>query len=282
MIDISVIVITYNTRLDLLKACFDSVYASKDIDVELIVVDNGKILGLEGLLKAYEGSQYVRNEYNVGFAKAVNQGIERSKGEYIVLVNPDVQFDSDILLKMKNHLDRDTDVEIASCRMHYRSGELQRSIRRFPTFKDQVEIMLKVPHFRKTDANSSYLMLDSNLHETQDVDSIMGAFMWMRRSIVERIGGFDPRFFLWFEEVDYCKRAVDAGATIRHYGDIVITHVKGHDFSKIPTFRKQKWMRSSLRKYAFKHFALHEWAFLWLLTPLFILISLIASIIKPK
>ncbi len=108
----------------------------------------------------------------------------------------------------------------------------------------------------------------------------MGAFMFIRRSVIEKIGLFDERYFIWFEEVDYCHMAKDAGFITRHYADVEITHYKGHTFNKLATLKKQTWMRTSLRKYMKKHHGLGAWLSLWALTPLFIILAYAAALVK--
>jgi len=279
--DISIIIVTYKERLDVLKACFDSATSSRNVRFEVIVVDNGASDTTRGLLSSYPDMKYIRNEENRGFAAAVNQGIRMSRGRYILLLNPDTSFDADILAKMISHLDEDDDVGIASCVIRYPDGRLQESIRRFPGLSDQLITLFKVPHFVKNiPAIDRYMMRDVDPMETRDVDSIMGAFMFIRRDLIDEIGMFDPRYFIWFEEVDYCRVAHGAGWKIRHYADTEITHHKGHMFDKIATARKQKWIRTSLRKYMRKHHGRLPWIMLWVLTPLFVLLGWIAAAIK--
>lgn len=283
MIDLSVIVVTYKEGLDVLKACFDSVEESEEVKTELIVVDNGASEAVKCLLASYKTAIYLRNEKNLGFAAAVNRGMKMSKGRYVLLLNPDTSFDSSVLKKMIDHLDIDEEVGIASSLIRYPDGSLQESIRRFPTLLNQLFILLKFPHLLPQHALlKEYMMRDVDPQKTQDVDSIMGAFMFIRPSLFSEIGMFDERYFIWFEEVDYCKMAHDAGWKIRHYGDVEIVHHKGYTFGQIATLRKQKWMRTSLRKYIKKHNGILAWMLLWALTPVFIVLAFIASIIKPK
>jgi GT2 family glycosyltransferase len=282
MIDLSVVVVTYKESLDVLKQCFDSVYASQGIQFELIVVDNGASDATRGLLYSYEGVQYLRNEENKGFASAVNRGMKMSKGKYVLLLNPDTGFNVDALKRMVDNLDEDEDVGIASSTIRYPDGSLQESIRRFPTFWNQLLVMIKIPHIFKTEAIERYMMRDVDSSETQDVNSIMGAFMFIRRELIDEIGLFDERYFIWFEEVDFCKMAHDAGWKIRHYGDVEIMHHKGLMFGKIATLKKQKWMRESLRKYMQKHEGNIPYLVLWILTPIFIGLALLVAIIKRR
>ncbi|MCH8049435.1 glycosyltransferase family 2 protein, partial [Patescibacteria group bacterium] len=246
MIDLSIVVVTYKENLDVLKECFDSVARSQHIGYELIVVDNGAKDATRGLLYSYPDSIYIRNQKNQGFAAAVNQGIKIAQGRYILLLNPDTSFGDNVLSRMVTHLDEDGDAGIASCLIRYPDGKLQESIRRFPRMIDQLFILFKVPHvFKRNRYVDRYMMREADATKTQDVDSIMGAFMLIRRDLLDEIGLFDERYFIWFEEVDYCKMAHDAGWKVRHYGDVEIKHHKGHSFSKIATLRKQKWIRTS-------------------------------------
>lgn len=283
MTDVSIVVVTYKENLAVLKDCFDSVAKSQGVSYELIIVDNGANDATKGLLLSYEDAQYIRNTENRGFAAAVNQGMTVAKGRYVLLLNPDTSFEPDVLKKMIDHLDSDENVGIGSSVIRYPNGEIQESIRRFPKMTDQLLILLKIPHiFKRNKIVDRYMMREADPMQTQDVDSIMGAFMFIRRDLMEEIGLFDERYFIWFEEVDYCKMAHDAGWKIRHYGDVEITHHKGHTFGKIATLRKQKWIRSSLRKYIKKHHGVFPWLLLWALTPKFIGLALMASVIKPK
>lgn len=280
MKDVSVVVVTYREGVELLSSCFDSVYAQKDVDFELIVVDNGSDVATEQLLRRYTGARYIKNPENRGFAAAVNQGMKEAKGRYVLLLNPDTSFNDQVFANMIQRLDEDVEVGVGSCIIRYPNGELQKSIRRFPTLKDQLLVLLKIPHFFDVPAIKKYMYEERDPFETQDVDSIMGAFMWIRREVLDRVGLFDERYFIWFEEVDYCKMVSDAGWVNRHYADVEITHHKGHTFSKIATFKKQRWIRQSLRKYMRKHHGLLPWILLWVLTPLFVVIAFFAAVVK--
>ncbi|MFH1631777.1 MAG: glycosyltransferase family 2 protein [bacterium] len=283
MLDVSIIVVTYEENLDVLKGCFDSVAASNGVDLELIVVDNAGSDATKGLLMSYPGVKYIRNPDNRGFAAAVNQGISASCGKHVLLLNPDTCFGAGTLNKMIVHLDEDSEVGVAGCVIQYPDGSPQESFRRFPTLKAWLLTLFKVPHIvKRSKIVDHYMMRDANPYQTQDVDSIMGAFMFIRRELIDQIGMLDERYFIWFEEVDYCKMAHDAGWKIRYYADVRIEHMQGHSFGKIATLRKQKWIRTSLRKYMYKHHGPVPWLILWVLTPILFMLALAVSLIKPR
>ncbi len=280
MLDVSIVVVTYKEDLDVLRRCFASVRDSQGVDLELIVVDNACRQDTATVLhEITPNAQYLANNENRGFAAAVNQGMRQSKGRYVLLLNPDTEFAPEVLKNMIGHLDSEQEVGIASAIIRYPDGKLQESIRRFPTLWNQLIVLYKLPHLFPC-LIKHYMMRDADPLKTQDVDSIMGAFMFIRRQLLETVGLFDERYFIWFEEVDYCKMAHDAGWKIRHYTDVEITHHKGHSFSKLGTIRKQKWIRQSLRKYMKKHHGLLPWLVLWAKTPIFVLLAYLAALAK--
>lgn len=277
---LNIVIVTFHEKEAILRACFDSIVASDLQDLEVFVVDNGNDAETKALVTQYKGFNYIANPANLGFAKAVNIGMKRGSGEYALLLNPDTTFEKNVLSKMIKHLDADQEVGIGSCLIRYPDGSHQESIRRFPKLFDQLLILFKVPHFFRTKAVDAYMMRETDPHKTQDVDSIMGAFMFIRRRLMEKIGLFDERYFIWFEEVDYCKMAHDAGAVIRHYADVEITHHKGLTFSGIATLKKQKWIRQSMRKYFYKHHGVVQGGVLTLLAPAFIVFAYLTAFIK--
>jgi len=282
MLDLSVIVVTYKEDLDVLGRCFESIAKSQGLSYELIVVDNARSGETEKLLRdVMSTATYIPNPRNMGFAHAVNVGMRAAKGRHILLLNPDTEFKSGVLQRMVAHLDADRDVGIASAIIRYPNGDLQESIRRFPSLFNQLVILFKLPHiFKRSRIIDRYMMRDVDPYKTQDVDSIMGAFMFIPRSTIQRIGLFDERYFIWFEEVDYCKMASAAGLKIRNYADVEIVHHKGHSFNKLATIKKQRWIRQSLRKYMKKHYGVIPWVILWVLTPIFIVLAYGSALIK--
>ncbi len=280
MLDLSVVIVTFKEDVEVLRRCFLSLQKSTGLSFEVIVTDNADREETEQELKqALPDAMYIANHGNKGFAYAVNQGLRLAKGRYALLLNPDTEFEPDVLQKMLSHLDQDTDVGIASGIIRYPNGEIQDSRRRFPSLGNQLLVLFKFPHLLPSVLNR-YTMQDVDVHTTHDVNSLMGAFMFIRRRLLETIGLLDERYFIWYEEVDYCKMAYDAGWKIRHYAEVQITHHKGHSFSKLGTIRKQKWVRESLRKYIKKHNGFFPWCVLWLLTPLFIILGYLSAFLR--
>lgn len=280
MLNVSIVIVNYKYRLDILRVCLESIAASQEVTYEVFFIDNSAEEANAELCRKYEHITYIANEENVGFARAVNQGMRLATGEYILLLNGDVVFSPRVLCSMLDHLRKDGQVGIASCVIRYPNGELQPSIRRFPTPWNQFLVMSKIPHLWTPSAHKAYMAYDIDPYQTQEVESIMGAFMWISRPTLDQIGLFDETFFLWFEEVDYCYRAVTAGIPIKHYADIEVFHKKGAAFSTVQTWRKQRWMRQSLRWYMRKHFGFWVWLLYWVLQPWFLATATVAHIFK--
>lgn len=281
MMDLSIVIVAYKDD-EVLRACLMSLAGARGVTSEVIVVDNGNQTSTQDVVHdVAPDATYIANPSNRGFAAAVNQGLKLRRGRYALLLNPDTVVPPDAMKRMVEHLDTDKEVGIASSIIVYPDGSLQESIRRFPKLCDQLLVMLKVPHvFPNIWPIKRYMMRDADPYKTQDVDSIMGAFMFIRSEVLEKIGLLDERYFIWFEEVDYCKMAVDAGFKVRHYADVTITHHKGHSFNKVSTLRKQKWMRQSLRKYLKKHHGVLPWSIMWLLNPVFVFSAYVAATLK--
>jgi GT2 family glycosyltransferase len=280
--DVTVVIVTYKTDPAVLRECFMSLAAARDVNFDVVVVDNAGDKKMPQFVREIlPDAQVVVNDENRGFAAAVNVGLKQTTGRYALLLNPDTIVPPGVMAEMIRHLDEDKEVGIGSCVIRYPDGSHQESIRRFPTMLDQLEILFKLPHvFKHLKAVDHYMMCDVDPLQTHDVDSIMGAFMFIRREVMDKIGLLDERYFIWFEEVDYCKMAVDAGWKVRSYGDCEIIHHKGHSFNKVATIRKQKWIRQSLRKYMKKHHGILPWLLLWALTPVFVVLAYGAAWLK--
>lgn len=282
MIDVALVIVTYREAPEVLRACLAHAVASTGVSHELIVIDNAGSEATKRLLFAtVQRATYIANRENRGFAAAVNQGMKVARGRYVVLLNPDTEIPSDALAKMVAHMDADRDVGIGSALMVYPDGRLQESIRRFPTLLNQIGTLLKLPHIFPSFMNR-YMMRDADPYATQDVDSIMGAFMMIRREVIDVVGMFDERYFIWFEEVDYCKMANDAGWKVRHYADVRVVHHKGHTFGQLATLRKQRWVRESMRTYMRKHHGLLHAGVLWALAPVFVGLAYLAAMVKKR
>lgn len=280
--DVSIITIAHKNSPEVLRACLESIVKSEGVSWEFIVVDNaGDAQTITQVSSVIPRATCIINNENKGFAAATNQALRIAKGRYTLILNPEISFAPHVLANMVTHMNASPDVGVGSSVICYPDGKLQESIRRFPTLKDQLCILSKTPHMlRRNDVLDLYMMRDKDPLVTQDVDSIMGAFMWIRREVIDSVGLFDERYFGFFEEVDYCKMVVNAGWKVRHFADVEVTHHKSMRFSTGEFLQKQTWLRKSMRKYFWKHEGFFAWFVLWILAPVFIALSYVGMVAR--
>jgi GT2 family glycosyltransferase len=161
-------------------------------------------------------------------------------------------------------------------------GSQQKCVWRFPTPTDQLLVLFKLHHlFPSLNAIAKWRMDDFDYTHDADVDQVMGAFFCIRREVIDQIGPLDDGFFIWYEEVDFCRRAITAGRKVHYFANISAKHKKGSSFDRVPTVKKQNILRRSIRRYMRKHFGLGVGFLFWILEPIFYVISLMTSILKP-
>jgi hypothetical protein len=258
--DLSVIIVSWKVK-DLLKKNLEALFNSKgDIDFEVFVVDNNSRDGtVEMVSEKFPGVRLIANKDNPGFAKANNMAINQARGRYILLLNPDMQVEEDTLAKMVTWMDSRSGTGVAGCKLIDSQGETIPHVRRFPRFKDQLAITLKIPHIFPGVLNR-YIIRDFDYSSEGEVDSIRGAFFMIRREVIERVGGLDERYFIWFEEVDYCKQVKKAGWKVMYTPIAQCMDYVGKSFSQVPRGKTQKYFRDSMLKYFYKwHPAWQYW-----------------------
>jgi len=255
MTDISIIIVSWKVK-DLLRKCLESINAARgDLKLEIFVVDNASNDGTAEMMKQdFTAVKLIASDKNLGFAKANNLALKQATGDYVLLLNPDTEIKSDTLAKsiafMKSHLK----CGALGPKMLYPDGSLQPSIRRFPKLWPIALMLLKLPkifpHLKSID---NYLAADFDYLREQIVDQIMGAYIFMPRQAIEKVGYLDERFFIWFEEVDYCRRLKSAGYEVWYSPDVSIVHVGGKSFAQQATIAKQRLFFMSALKYFLKY-----------------------------
>ncbi|MFH1142213.1 MAG: glycosyltransferase family 2 protein [Candidatus Uhrbacteria bacterium] len=284
MTKVSIIIINYKVA-DLVERCLASVYEhTQGVSFEIYLIDNASGDDMVSRISTkFPQVNIIANNQNLGFAVACNQGIQLSRGEYVLLLNPDTELKDDAISQVVSKMHGEPKVGIAGIHLVNPDGSHQSSgVRRFPKPLDQLLIMLKVPHLFRPKSVANYLMSDFDYRDTADVDQVMGAFFCIRRQLINQIGPLDQGFFIWFEEVDFCRRAKNAGWRVRYYHNVEAIHHRGTSFGQVSTFRKQAWIRHSLRRYMKKHYGIAAWLLFVILEPLFILLAAVAQIVKSK
>lgn len=249
--DISVITVTWNSSNRIGEQIKSVASGCNNISYEQIVIDNNSSDNTTEDVKKFEHVKLIENKENKGFGKANNQGVEVSSGRYILFLNPDMKVSAGALDKMVEFMDAHTDVGIAGCRLTDKTGKINFATtpRRFPTIWDQLAIVLKLHHVFPKILNK-YLFRDFNPEVQQEVDSLQGSFMVVRRELIEKLGwGFDPRYFIWFEDVDLCREAKRNSYKVVYTPIVSCIDYAGDSFKKRSTWWKQKQFVKSMIKY---------------------------------
>ncbi len=224
--ELSAIVVACESGLDL-KACLDSVRRSarrERITAELVVIDNASRDGAADHLED-EGVVVLRNPTNRGFGAAVNQGFRHARGRRVLLLNPDARLEEGALRLLLDELDADPSVALVAPTLQLADGGLQDSPRRFydlPALLAQRTSFARTPRGER--ARSHHVMEELGRHEPVDVDWVTGAAMMLDRDAVSAAGPFDERYFLYFEDVDLCRRLSAIDRRVRFVPDAVVRH----------------------------------------------------------
>jgi len=165
----------------------------------------------------------VRAHGNLGYGRGNNLGVRVATGEYILIINPDNRLEKDALETMVSHLRSNPDIGIIGPQLKFPDGTIRDSYRTFPDIPDIIIKRTPLKYiFRKR--MQSYLQWDKNPDEVRDVDWLCGACLLMKRSLYKELGGFDERFFLFFEDCDLCRRVWEKGLRVVYF-----PHAKAHD-----------------------------------------------------
>jgi GT2 family glycosyltransferase len=260
-VELSVVIVNYETG-GLLGECLDSLRRFADgVALEVLVVDNASRDASLGALARFPEVQLLANRENVGFARAVNQALEAAQGRYVLLLNPDCRLVAPVFAELIAFADARPDAAVVGPRLANPDGTLQTSAYRFPTLVQALGTVLGLKRlvpvaFLRARASGwlgrYFGQLDP--HTTPGaVDLVTGACMLIRREALRRLGGFDPRFFLYFEEKDFCYRARQAGWAVYFDPAAVVVHHIGGSSRGDPATTVVERCRS-MRQFYDKHY----------------------------
>ncbi len=221
---------------------------------QVVVVDNGSTDGSADDVAGMSGVKVVRAGENLGFGAACNLGAGKGDSSYILFLNPDTRVDRESLGVPLEFMERPENADVGICGIQLldEPGGVSCSCSRFPTLTRLVLGALgveKLPAFRA----AGMKMAEWDHGDTRPVDQVMGAFFLMRRDLFETLGGFDERFFVYFEEVDLSYRACEAGWRSVFLAGAQAFHAGGGTSSQVKAHRLFYSLRSRLL-YGFKHF----------------------------
>lgn len=221
MTDLSIIIVSWNT-VGLLDACLASIMAHPPCrQFQVTVVDNASTDGSVQMVRArYPDVKLIKNEENIGFARANNQGLRQAAGRHVLLLNPDTEVRPEALETLARFLDEHEEVGAVGARILNPDGTLQPSCYPAPT------LLNEWLHLFHLDRERREGMEAWDVTEAREVEVLLGACMMVRREALDDVGFLDERFFMYSEEVDFCYRLQKAGwplywvpqAQVVHYG----------------------------------------------------------------
>lgn len=268
-IDASIVIVSFNTR-DLLRRCLNSlVAAGVGHTVEIIVVDNASRDDSASMVeREFPQARLVRSTENLGFAAANNVGFGLASGRHVVLLNPDAQLDAMALGHALRFMDTHPGAGMAGGKLIGRGGNVEPSARCFPSLlNEMLTISGLSARFPRSRLCGRFDRTWADPAKPTEVDWVPGAFAIVRHEALSALGGFDERFFLYYEEVDLCRRFAAAGWQIWYRPEIIVRHLGGEssktvENQEISTSGSQLvlWrMRSALLYYRKHHGRLGAW-----------------------
>jgi GT2 family glycosyltransferase len=218
---ISIVIVSYNTEQEL-KSCLLSIFEKTSvINFEVIVIDNNSSdKSCEMIRKNFTKVKLIENKINAGFAKALNQGLKIAKGDYFLILNPDTEIKNEAILKLLNFAKNKTELAAVGPKLINSDGTNQSSCYNLPSIKNAV---LEFWFGKK----GSYEKFYPNSVKPIEVEAIVGAAMLIPKKSMDKIGLFNESYFLYFEDLDWCRKAKKLGLKIYWDPNGEIIHVHG-------------------------------------------------------
>ena len=224
-IDVSIIIVHAFSRLLVRQTLRGIRRAAPKLNYEVIIIDNTPGCNLKEILNDFPEVRYQAMEKNIGFGSAMNVGIRQTRGKYILIFNPDIIAKPGSLEELKSFMDENEDVGMVGPKLLNPDGSLQHSCYRIPTFM--------IPAYRRTflgrfnfgrRAVEDYLMIYDNHDDTMEVDSLIGAALFTRRSALDKVGLFDEQVFMYYEDNDWCRRFWENGYKVIYHPKAQMVH----------------------------------------------------------
>ena len=272
MVDLSIIILSYNTK-KLLEKCINSIFRNtKNISFEVIIVDNASTDGSKELIDMVSRKNNVSailNNKNLGFAKANNQAIVKSKGRHILLLNSDTLLKNNVLGEMTKWMNNHPKVGILTCALKNKDGSLQGTGGYFPTlfrvfawmfFLDDIPFIDRIiKPFHPMHGQSPFYKGEYFFKKEEQRDWITGAYFFIRSELTQEVGLLDEDYFMYTEEMDYCYRAKKLGWEVWYLPRWSIIHYGGASSTReYPILSEYK----SIKLFYKKH--MPKWQYPWL------------------
>ena len=221
---------------------------TKDVNYEIIVVDNASTDGsVAHIKKHFDGIRIIASDRNLGFGKANNRGALEARGKYLFFLNSDTLLLNNAIHFFFNYMERNKEVGAVGGILLNEKGQVSFSYNRFPSPQTEMKYVLNKLFRRPTIPHPPF--------QPVSVDFISGADLFIRKAVFERLNGFDPEFFMYYEEVDLQKRMDLLGLKRIILPEGRIIHLEGGSFaSKRLTFRRFMIAQESFNRYIAKHY----------------------------
>ncbi len=268
MLDLSIITVTYCSEKQIETLIRSVQKGCSKISYEHILVDNGSSDNTLALIQSFGDAVIcLDNKENLGFSKANQLGYQKSKGCYLLFLNPDMEVEEKSLDKLFEWMDSRSEIGIAGCRLVDHEGKFNQEAapRRFPRLYEQFIILLKLQKLFPKSLDR-YFYQDLDFSKEQVVDSVRGSFMLMRRELTNLLGWpFDPRYFIWFEDVDICREAKKHGFGVVYTPIVQCKDAIGQSFKQ----RNRKWRFRQYSESLLIYLKKWEPFYIWCWVPLF-------------
>jgi GT2 family glycosyltransferase len=250
IMDVSVIILTRNT-CELTRAAIQSVLDSRDdLQKEILIVDNGSTDETpQKLPRDFPQIKFLRSEHNLGFAAGCNLAAKNSSGEFLLLLNSDARPAPDAVGKAVQFIRANSNCAVVGAQLLNADGLRQNSIANLPTLATE---LLNKSLLRRL-APKKFPGKEQNFSAPADVESVVGAFMLVRKKIWDELGGLDERYFFFFEETDFCLRARRNNYRVVFLPDVFVMHGQGLTAKQISAAARIEYWRSRYIYFAKNH-----------------------------
>ena len=253
--ELSIVIVNWNVR-DLLRRCLHSIdAATSTLQVEIIVVDSASSDDSAAMVEEeFPQVQLFTNSENVGFTVGNNQGIGVSRGRYVLLLNPDTEIIGEALTTMVEYMDTNPHVGALGPQLLNPDGSIQSSRRRFPTIATAfLESTILQQWFPSNRVTRHYYIANRPDNEVQEVDWVTGAGLLARRETIEEVGLLDEGFFMYSEELDWCRRIKAQGWKVVYLPTARVIHHGGQSSEQVKSFQHVQFQRSKIRYFRKHH-----------------------------
>jgi len=260
--DLSIIMVTWNSRVDIAK-CLESLEAfCTGSDFEIILLDNASDDGTADYVTAHFPNVHVKaSKVNTGFARGNNLAAQKAAGRYLLFLNPDTWVDEDIVSAMVHFLDSHPQAGACAPRILNPDGSLQRgAMRTLPTLETLLYELSGLSRlFPRSRRFGRYMMTWWDHNDQREVEQPAGACIAMRREVFAQIGGFDEGYFMYYEDVELCHAVLAAGWKIYFLPQTQVYHRGGQSASQAVQKNFPEFYRSQYRYFRRRHGRLAAW-----------------------